>query len=162
MEPAPLAFGYRCDGWSVPHAGTYENQRAPVYQPDNPLFAKLRQRVETEQGTSARRPKRKRQAELPLWLQERIAAQDREGAGGITPLESNALGLRYATCGSDPPLRRLARTRRGASRADRSISLAILRPGTRPFSIRKAPFRECAYIEHPAGKLKGFNRVALR
>src|SRR3954453_2426411 len=45
-----------------PHAGAYENQRALVYHPDDPLFAKFRQRVETEQGTSARRPNHKRQA----------------------------------------------------------------------------------------------------
>ena len=98
-----------------PHAGAYENQRALVYHPDDPLFAKFRQRVETEQGTAAHRPKHKRQAELPLWLQERLAEQDREGAGGITPLESNALGLRDATlrpgpcamarCGPDRPSR---------------------------------------------------------
>src|SRR3954462_3957237 len=85
-----------------PNAGPYERQRALVFHPDDPLFAKFRQRVEPEQGTSARRPKHKRQAELPLWLQERIAAQDREGAGGITPLESNALGLRYATLRPGP------------------------------------------------------------
>ena len=85
-----------------PNAGAYENQRALVYPAVDPLFAKFRQRVETEQGTSARRPKHKCQAELPLWLQERIAEQDREGAGGITPLESNALGLRYATLRPGP------------------------------------------------------------
>ena len=85
-----------------PNAGAYENQRALVYHPDDPLFAKFRQRVETEQGTAARRPKHKRQAELPLWLQERLAEQDREGAGGITPLESNALGLRDATLRPGP------------------------------------------------------------
>jgi hypothetical protein len=85
-----------------PNAGAYETQRALVYHPDDPLFAKFRQRIETEQGTSARRPKHKRQAELPLWLQERIAEQDRDGAGGITPLESNALGLRYATLRPGP------------------------------------------------------------
>ena len=64
-----------------PNAGAYENQRALVYHPDDPLFAKFRQRIETEQGTSARRPKHKRQAELPLWLQERLAEQDRDGSG---------------------------------------------------------------------------------
>src|SRR5215211_5064155 len=85
-----------------PHAGAYETQPALVFHPDDPLFAKFRQRIETEQGTSARRPKHKRQAELPLWLQERIAKQDREGAGGITPLESNTLGLRYATLRPGP------------------------------------------------------------
>ena len=43
-----------------------------------------------------------------MWLQERIAEQDREGAGGITPLESNALGLRYATLRPGPAWRRPA------------------------------------------------------
>ena len=62
-----------------PNAGAYETQRALVYHPDDPLFARFRQRIETEQGTSARRPKHKRQAELPLWLQERLAEQDRDG-----------------------------------------------------------------------------------
>src|SRR3954470_19980244 len=85
-----------------PNAGAYKTQRALVYHPDDPLFAKFRQRIETEQGASAHRPKHKRQAELPLWLQERIAEQNREGAGGITPLESNALGLRYATLRPGP------------------------------------------------------------
>src|SRR3954465_9940249 len=85
-----------------PNAGAYKTQRALVYHPDDPLFAKFRQRIETEQGTSARKIKHKRQAELPLWLQERLSEQDREGAGGITPLESNALGLRYATLRSGP------------------------------------------------------------
>src|SRR3712207_9464490 len=37
-----------------PNAGTYENQRALVYHPDDPLFAKFRQRVETEQGKIGR------------------------------------------------------------------------------------------------------------
>src|SRR4051794_40969901 len=111
-----------------PNAGTYENQRALVYHLDDPLFAKFRQRIETEQGTSARRPKHRRQAELPLWLQERIAEQDRDGAGGITPLESNALGLRYATLprtrlrGSPP------RAREGPNGAGRSA----LRAGAAP------------------------------
>src|SRR3954466_6325053 len=85
-----------------PNAGAYENQRALVYHPDDPLFAKFRQRIETEQGPSAQKPKHKGQAELPLWLQERLAEQDRDGAGGITPLESNALGLRYATLRPGP------------------------------------------------------------
>ena len=85
-----------------PNAGTFETQRALVFHPDDPLFAKFRQRIETEQGTSARKPNPKRQATLPLWLQEKIAAQEQAGAGGITPLESNALGLRYATLRPGP------------------------------------------------------------
>lgn len=73
-----------------------------MFHPDDPLFAKFRERIETEQGATARRPKHKPQAPLPLWLQERIAEQDREEGGGITPLESNALGLRYATLRPGP------------------------------------------------------------
>ncbi len=77
-----------------PHAGPYEGQRALVFHPDDPLFAKFRHRVETEQGTLARTQKTaKRQSQLPLWLQDQIAERDREE--GITPLESNALALRY-------------------------------------------------------------------
>ena len=85
-----------------PNAGAYEHQYALVFHPDDPLFARFRQRIETEQGASARKPKSKPQETLPLWLQERIAEQNREGAGGITPLESNALGLRYATLRPGP------------------------------------------------------------
>ena len=40
-----------------PHAGAYETQRALVFHPDDPLFAQFRRRMETEQGTLARRPK---------------------------------------------------------------------------------------------------------
>ncbi len=77
-----------------PHAGPYEGQRALVFHPDDPLFRRFRLRMETEQGTLARRPKPKRQGALPLWLQEQIAERDREESG-IVPLESNALALRY-------------------------------------------------------------------
>lgn len=78
-----------------PHAGPYEDQRALVFHPDDPLFARFRERVETEQGTLAKRPKPGRQGGLPLWLQEQIAARETEQRG-IVPLESNALALRYA------------------------------------------------------------------
>jgi superfamily II DNA or RNA helicase len=61
-----------------PNAGSYEGQRALVFHPDDPLFAKFRERVETEQGTLARRPKPKRQGALPLWLQERIAGREQD------------------------------------------------------------------------------------
>lgn len=78
-----------------PHAGPYEEQRALVFHPDDPLFARFRERVETEQGTLARKPKPKRQGALPLWLQEQIAGREQEERG-IVPLESKALALRYA------------------------------------------------------------------
>ena len=77
-----------------PHAGAYDAQRALVFHPDDPLFAKFRVRIETEQGTLAKRRKQRRQGHLPLWLAEQLAGQERKD-GGIVPLESNALALRY-------------------------------------------------------------------
>jgi superfamily II DNA or RNA helicase len=78
-----------------PHAGPYEAQQALVFHPDDPLFARFRERVETEQGTLAKRPTPKRQGALPLWLREQIAERAGE-ARGIEPLTSTALALRYA------------------------------------------------------------------
>ena len=83
-----------------PHAGPYAEQRALVFHPDDPLFARFRHRVETEQGTLARTPKPKRQSQLPLWLRDRLDAM--EPAGGIVPLSSNALALRYAVLKPGP------------------------------------------------------------
>src|SRR5919199_263537 len=60
-----------------PNAGPYETQRALVYPPDDPLFARFRRRVETEQGTLARQPKPRRQSHLPLWLREKLAEEGR-------------------------------------------------------------------------------------
>ena len=78
-----------------PHAGDYASQRALVFHPDDPLFARFRLRIETEQGTLARRPKPRRpQGDLPLWLIEQLGDREREEAG-IVPLQSNALALRY-------------------------------------------------------------------
>ncbi len=85
-----------------PNAGPYEGQRALVFHPDDPLFATFRRRVETEQGTLAKRPKPARQGSLlPDWVLERMAdCGPRED--GIVPLASNALGLRYATLRPGP------------------------------------------------------------
>ena len=83
-----------------PHAGAYETQRALVYHPDDPLFARFRHRIETEQGTLAKKPKPP-QGRLPLWLQQQIKEQD-EGERGIVPLESNALALHYAVLKPGP------------------------------------------------------------
>ena len=77
-----------------PNAGPYAGQRALVFHPDDPLFARFRHSVETEQGTVAKRVKTSSQPNLPGWLQDELADADRE-EGGIVPLESNALGLRY-------------------------------------------------------------------
>ncbi len=76
-----------------PNGGPYATQRALVFHPDDPLFARFRHSVETEQGTVAKRVKPRAQSSLPGWLLDRLAETERED--GIVPLESNALGLRY-------------------------------------------------------------------
>ncbi len=76
-----------------PHAGAYAAQRALVFHPDDPLFARFRHRVETEQGTLARRKQTRAQSKLPDWLLDQLAGQEQEDS--IVPLESSALGLRY-------------------------------------------------------------------
>ena len=86
-----------------PHAGDYATQRALVFHPDDPLFARFRMRVETEQGTLSRRPMPKSQGALPLWLHEQLAERAHEKRG-IVPLQSNALALRYAMLKPGPGL----------------------------------------------------------
>ena len=82
--------------------GDYGQQQALVFHPDDPLFARFRTRLETEQGTLAKKTKPKRQQTLPLWLQEQLAEEEKES--GITPLESNALALRFALLKPGPDL----------------------------------------------------------
>ena len=76
-----------------PHGGAYADQRAVVFHPDDPLFARFRHSIETEQGTVAKRVKARAQSTLPDWLLDELGTVERDG--GIVPLESNALGLRY-------------------------------------------------------------------
>ncbi len=84
-----------------PHAGPYESQRALVFHPDDPLFGQFRRRMETEQGTLARRPKPGHaQRTLPDWLLDRLPPPKE----GITPLASNALALRFSTLRPGPAL----------------------------------------------------------
>ncbi|UFN51732.1 DEAD/DEAH box helicase family protein (plasmid) [Roseomonas sp. OT10] len=84
-----------------PNAGPYEEQRALVFHPDDPLFAQFRRRMETEQGTLARRPKPGRgQGALPLWLRDQLPPPKE----GITPLTSNALAMRFDTLRPGPEL----------------------------------------------------------
>ena len=85
-----------------PNAGPYAGQRALVFHPDDPFFARFRWRMEQEQGTRARGPRPGKQHTLPLWLQERLeqAREDR----GIVPLESNALTLRLVRLAPGPEL----------------------------------------------------------
>ena len=85
-----------------PNAGPYEGQQALVFHPDDPLFAVFRRRTETAQGTLAKKATVARQASLlPDWLLDRLAEQGPH-EHGIIPLESNALGLRYATLKPGP------------------------------------------------------------
>ena len=86
-----------------PNAGDYATQRALVFHPDDPLFARFRLRMETEQGTLARQPApAKRQGTLPIWLREQLDEQ--AGRDGLVPLQSNALALRYAILKPGPHL----------------------------------------------------------
>jgi superfamily II DNA or RNA helicase len=71
-----------------PNAGTYDDQRALVFHPDDLLFRRFRERIEREQGTLARHPKPRRQGELPLDLAG-------ERPDPIVPLASNATALRW-------------------------------------------------------------------
>ncbi|KAA2213537.1 DEAD/DEAH box helicase [Teichococcus oryzae] len=83
-----------------PAAGPYEAQRALVFHPDDPLFGRFRLRMETEQGTLARQPRpRRAHGVLPLWLREQLPPRE-----GITPLQSNALALRFHTLAPGPDL----------------------------------------------------------
>jgi hypothetical protein len=75
-----------------PHAGSYDAQQALIFHPDDPLFARFRLELETEQGSSVRPP---RERPASAVVPERTRWRDDEPAG-ITPLESNAIGLRYA------------------------------------------------------------------
>ena len=84
-----------------PQAGPYGGQRALVFHPDDPLFAQFRRRLEFEQGTLARTPRAAhKQATLPGWLLDQLPPPKE----GITPLESNALALRFDTLQPGPDL----------------------------------------------------------
>ncbi len=76
-----------------PHGGPYAAQRALVFHPDDPLFARFRHSIETEQGTLATRVRARAQSPLPDWLIDELDVAEHEDR--IVPLESNALGLRY-------------------------------------------------------------------
>ncbi len=51
-----------------PHGGPYAAQRATVFHPDDPLFARFRHSIETEQGMIAKRVKPPSQSSLADWL----------------------------------------------------------------------------------------------
>lgn len=83
-----------------PHAGAYVDQQALVFHPDDPLFARFRTELENEQGTAVRT---RREKPISAASPEVVRWRD-EDPGGITPLESNALGLRYAMLRPQPRL----------------------------------------------------------
>jgi hypothetical protein len=112
------------------HAGPAEGQRALVFHPDDPLFAQFRRRVETEQGTLARPRGRRRAApDLPLWLAAERAAL-REEDPELLPLDSRALGMRYATLRPGPEFAE-ARDDPGAEAGPETPSTAERRLRTR-------------------------------
>ncbi len=82
-----------------PFAGAWEEQRALVYHPDDLLFRRFRERMETEQGTLARHTKG-RQPRLPF--PGEAGGDADEPNGGIVPLHSNALALRFETLAPGP------------------------------------------------------------
>jgi hypothetical protein len=83
-----------------PFAGAWEEQRALVYHPDDLLFRRFRERMETEQGTLARHTEGRRQPRLPF--PGEAGRDDGEASGGIVPLFSNALALRFETLAPGP------------------------------------------------------------
>ena len=56
-----IARGTRVDA----HGGSHAAQRALVFHPDDPLFARFRHSIETEQGTVAKRVKARAKSALP-------------------------------------------------------------------------------------------------
>ena len=99
-----------------PHAGKYADQNALVFHPDDPLFARFRHSIETEQGTIAKRVKAPSKSHLPGWLVDEVASRDTDEYG-IVPLESNALGLRYGLLRPGPNYA-LHRPEHGAAQAE--------------------------------------------
>ena len=86
-----------------PHGATYDDQRAVVYHPDDPLFRMFRRAIEIEQTGRARSRRHGDQEDLPLDDQN-----DDVGRHGsvLRPLWSEATELRFETVlprrGSEP------------------------------------------------------------
>jgi hypothetical protein len=77
-----------------PHGGSYEEQRALIYHPDDPLFRMFRRAIEIEQSGRARTRRRSDQAELPLGDGDDDVM--RHGSV-LRPLWSEATELRFET-----------------------------------------------------------------
>lgn len=96
-----------------PDAGPWTEQRALVFHPDDLLFRVFRRRIETEQGTVARQPKRRPKSDLPDWLRDQLDDMTRPG---IVPLSSNATGLRYERLAPGPAFTAAAQAARSNAR----------------------------------------------
>ena len=96
-----------------PFAGAWDEQRALVYHPDDLLFRRFRERMETEQGTLARHTKGRRQPRLPF-----PGEGGEQAEPGIVPLASNALGLRFETLAPGPDFAARRRPEAGEAQAD--------------------------------------------
>ena len=82
------------------------SQRALVFHPDDPLFARFRHSVETEQGTVAKRVKQTRaQSTLPGWLLDRLA--EHRAGGRHRPAREQRAGPALRTAAARPRLRML-------------------------------------------------------
>ncbi len=110
-----------------PHAGPYATQRALVFHPDDPLFAQFRRRLETEQGTLARRPK-PRAGRPPCragcWTSCR---RSRTASRRSSPTRWRCASTR---CGPAPSWRCAARSRRRAG-GDAGAALGRRTPAAR-------------------------------
>ena len=95
-----------------PYAGAWEEQRALVYHPDDLLFRRFRERMETEQGTLARHTKGRRQPRLPF-PGEAGRARRNPASCRSRPTRS---ALRFETLGARPRLRGAAAAARRARR----------------------------------------------
>ena len=128
-----------------PCGGSYQQQRAVVYHPDDPLFAQFRRRMETEQGTLARHGRgRNTGSALPSWLLDQLAALEPD----ITPLHSNALALRYDTLRPGPNLS-LGQAGLGRSQADMLEPPSVLE---RRLRVRLGELVAAQAVEDEAGR----------
>ena len=141
-----------------PHAGSYAAQRALVFHPDDPLFALFRRRLEWEQGTLARQPRpRRAPGTLPAWLLDRLGPE----RDGITPLASDALGLRYETLRPGPDLA-LHRPERAAALPDPMLGGMGETPSAaeRRLRVRLGEMVAAQVVEDEAGAAGLRGRVA--
>ena len=108
-----------------PFAGAWEEQRALVYHPDDLLFRRFRERMETEQGTLARHS----EGPPPARACPSRARPGAKAEPGIVPLASNALGAALRDAWRPAPTSRRGggRRRRAEAQADLLDPPSVLR-----------------------------------